>query len=47
VLQEFLDAVANGEAVVPIDRTYDLEQIVEAHRHMEAGDAVGKIVVTT
>jgi NADPH:quinone reductase-like Zn-dependent oxidoreductase len=47
VLQEFLDAVAAGEAVVPIDRVYTFDQIVEAHEVMEAGSAVGKLVVTT
>jgi NADPH2:quinone reductase len=47
VLQDFLDAVATGEAVVPIDSTYDFDQIVAAHRHMEDGGAAGKIVVTT
>ena len=47
VLQEFLDAVAAGDAVVPIDRVYDFDQIVEAHAAMEAGGAAGKLVVTT
>jgi NADPH2:quinone reductase len=47
VLQEFLDAVAAGEAVVPIDRVYGFDQIVEAHAAMEAGGAAGKLVVTT
>jgi NADPH2:quinone reductase len=47
VLQEFLDAVAAGEAVAPIDRVYAFDQIVEAHEVMEAGSAVGKLVVTT
>jgi NADPH:quinone reductase-like Zn-dependent oxidoreductase len=47
VLQEFLDAVAVGEAVVPIDRVYSFDQIVEAHEAMEAGAAAGKLVVTT
>ncbi len=46
VLQEFLDAVADGHAVVPIDRVYGFDQIVEAHAAMEAGGAVGKLVVT-
>jgi NADPH:quinone reductase-like Zn-dependent oxidoreductase len=45
VLQEFLDAVAAGEAQVPIDRTYRLDQIAEAHADMEAGRATGKLVV--
>jgi NADPH:quinone reductase-like Zn-dependent oxidoreductase len=29
-----------------IDRRFDLAQIVEAHRHMEANANIGKIVVT-
>jgi NADPH2:quinone reductase len=47
VLQEFLDAVAAGEAVVPIDRVYRFDEIVEAHAAMEAGGGAGKLVVTT
>jgi NADPH2:quinone reductase len=47
VLQDFLDAVAAGEAVVPIDRVYRFNQIVEAHAAMEAGTARGKLVVTS
>jgi hypothetical protein len=46
-LQEFLDAVAVGGAVVPIDRVYDVYQTVEAHAAGEAGDTGGKLVVTT
>ncbi|HWC82140.1 MAG TPA: zinc-binding dehydrogenase [Pseudonocardiaceae bacterium] len=46
VLQEFLDAVAAGEAVVPIAHVYALEEIIEAHRAMEAGQGSGKLVVT-
>jgi NADPH:quinone reductase-like Zn-dependent oxidoreductase len=47
VLQEFLDAVAAGRAVVPIDGVYGFDQIVEAHAAMEAGATAGKLVVTT
>jgi NADPH2:quinone reductase len=47
VLQEFIDAVADGQAVVPIDRSYRLEEIVEAHAAMEAGRTRGKLVVLT
>jgi NADPH:quinone reductase-like Zn-dependent oxidoreductase len=47
VLQEFLDAVATGDAVVPIGRVFHLEEIQEAHRVMEANTAGGKIVVVT
>lgn len=45
VLQEFLDAVASGDAVVPIGRVFTLDEIQEAHRVMEANAAQGKIVV--
>jgi NADPH:quinone reductase len=45
VLQDFLDAVAAGEAVVPLYRVYRLDQIRDAHAEMEAGSATGKIVV--
>jgi len=47
VLQGFLDAVAAGEAVVPIYRIYQLQEIRQAHAEMEAGSATGKIVVLT
>jgi NADPH:quinone reductase-like Zn-dependent oxidoreductase len=47
VLQGFLEAVAASRAVVPIDHVYDFDQIVEAHRAMEAGSATGKLVVRT
>jgi NADPH2:quinone reductase len=45
VLQDFLDAVAAGEALVPIGRTYQLDEIVQAHRDLEAGAVGGKGVV--
>jgi NADPH:quinone reductase-like Zn-dependent oxidoreductase len=45
VLQDFLDAVARGEAVVPIGRRYALDEIVQAHRDMEQGVIGGKGVV--
>lgn len=47
VLQDFLDAVEAGEATVPVDRRFTLDQIQEAHAYMEAGQATGKLVVTT
>lgn len=47
VLQGFLDAVAAGEAVVPLDRVFAFDEIAAAHAYMEAGHARGKLVVTT
>jgi NADPH2:quinone reductase len=45
VLQSFLDAVAAGDAVVPIHRPYRLDEIADAHADMETGRATGKLVV--
>ncbi len=45
VLQNFLDAVAAGDAIVPIHHTYHLDDIATAHADMEAGLATGKLVV--
>jgi len=44
-LQQFLDAVAAGEASVPIGRVYTLDDIVRAHQDMESGNLNGKGVV--
>ena len=45
VLQEFLDAVADGRAQVPVGQVYRLDQIAQAHADMEAGTVGGKGVV--
>jgi len=45
VLQAYLDAVAAGRLTVPIDRTYALDEIAQAHADMEHGRATGKLVV--
>lgn len=45
VLQEFLDAVATGHAPVPVGATYRMEDIVQAHRDLEANTVGGKAVV--
>ncbi|AUS32863.1 zinc-binding alcohol dehydrogenase family protein [Rhodococcus sp. 1.20] len=45
VLQDFLSAVASGEAVVPIDEVFAFEDIARAHAKIEAGTARGKLVV--
>lgn len=44
VLQGFLDDVAAGRAVVPLDQAFDLDHIREAHTLMESGEARGKLV---
>jgi NADPH:quinone reductase-like Zn-dependent oxidoreductase len=44
-LQNFLDAVAAGQAKIPVGRVYGLDDIVQAHRDMEAGRVGGKGVV--
>lgn len=45
VLQDFLDAVAAGDAAIPLGRVYAIDDIVQAHRDMEAGVVGGKGVV--
>ena len=44
-LQAYLDDVAAGVVPVSLDRTFQLDEIVEAHRYMEADRARGKLVV--
>ena len=41
------DQVASGTLKVIVDRTFPLEQIVDAHRYMESNVQRGKVVVTT
>jgi NADPH:quinone reductase-like Zn-dependent oxidoreductase len=45
VLQGYLEGVAEGRLSVPIDRTYALDEVAEAHADMEHGRAMGKLVV--
>ncbi|WP_321813502.1 MULTISPECIES: zinc-dependent alcohol dehydrogenase family protein [unclassified Paraburkholderia] len=40
------EGLASGALKPAIDRTFPFEQIADAHRYMEAGEQVGKIVVT-
>jgi len=44
--QYVFDRVASGEFKPRIDKTFPLDQIVEAHRYMESNAQIGKIVVT-
>ena len=43
--QRYVDLVAEGKLPIRVDRVYALEEIAEAHRAMEEGTAVGKLVV--
>lgn len=41
-----IDGLMSGALKPVIDRTFTLEQIVDAHQHMESNEQLGKIVVT-
>lgn len=45
VLQDYLDAVAAGTALVPVGKVYRIDEIVQAHRDLEANSVGGKAVV--
>jgi NADPH:quinone reductase-like Zn-dependent oxidoreductase len=47
VLHEFLQAVSDGTASVPIGKVYAFDDIVQAHTDMEESRVSGKLVVTT
>lgn len=47
VLQGFLDAVAAGDATIPVARAYTMDQISLAHADMEHDRVAGKLVVLT
>jgi NADPH2:quinone reductase len=44
-LQAFIGAVAEGRAKAPIGKIYDLSDIAQGHRDMEASVGGGKLVV--
>jgi D-arabinose 1-dehydrogenase-like Zn-dependent alcohol dehydrogenase len=46
-LQELVDQIMARTLRVQVGRTFRLDEIVEAHRHMEENRAGGKIVVLT
>lgn len=46
-LQSLVDQVASGDLRVTVGRTFQIDDIVEAHRCMETNAAGGKIVVLT
>ena len=44
-LQDFVDDVEAGLVSVSLDRTFTLDEIVDAHRYMEANRNQGKIIM--
>ncbi len=44
--ESVLAMLADGRVKVVVDRTFALSQAAEAHRHMEGGQHIGKIVLT-
>jgi NADPH:quinone reductase-like Zn-dependent oxidoreductase len=40
------DGISSGSLVPAIARTFAFDEIVQAHRFLESGNQVGKIVVT-
>ncbi|RYD92906.1 MAG: hypothetical protein EOP61_24645 [Sphingomonadales bacterium] len=45
-LADIADGIATGRLKPVIDRTFALADIADAHRYLEAGQQIGKIVVT-
>lgn len=46
LLEKVWPLIAAGEIKPVIDRVFAFEDVVEAHRRMEAGDHIGKIILT-
>lgn len=46
-LQEFVGSVATGDNKIKIDRTFALNETVEAHRYMESNQATANLFIMT
>jgi len=46
-LDELLKDILEGRMNIPVAKVFKLEEIIEAHRCMDANEASGKIVVLT
>jgi NADPH:quinone reductase-like Zn-dependent oxidoreductase len=40
------DLIESGAFTPAIDRTYPLDEIVEAYRYVETGEKIGNVVIT-
>jgi len=47
VYAKILRSLEQGRMTAVVDRTFTMSRIAEAHRHMEANEAAGKVVVLT
>jgi NADPH:quinone reductase-like Zn-dependent oxidoreductase len=45
-LETVRELAESGKVRAPVDREYTLEEIVDAFRYYESGQAAGKIVIT-
>jgi NADPH:quinone reductase-like Zn-dependent oxidoreductase len=45
-LERLTELIEGGKVTPTIDRTYPLDRVPEAMRHLEAGKARGKIAIT-
>jgi hypothetical protein len=46
IIEYLRDLIVAGQFAPAIDRTYPLEEIVEAYRYVETGQKVGNVVIT-